>query len=410
MKTNRPLLLIVDGHRKEAFYAGLPEALERQLDGECRFVSPPGLLADDLRADLVLLDDESWPHIGAALPELRRRGIPSLHLVDGIVEWRNTWENPCLTGPAPRMPLFQPVLADKVACLGPAQARLLESWGNAGKCEVTGSPRLDLVPRCSALRRRRGAAPNRILVATARCPGFTAGQQEQTTAALRDVRAWFESAGPACEPVWRVAPEMEAVADGANTFGEVSLVEQLQAVDALITTPSTLQIEAMLAGVPVVLLDYSNRPHYLPAAWSITAPRHVAEILPLLAEPATQRLLYQDFLLQDHVASGPSVPRVVRLAEVMVETGRACRAAGAPLDFPPRIVGDSPATVRRIPGPDLAELHPDHPEFADADLPVLQAELGHLRRALKMGFGHAVYRALCQWEARRAQSRKRTRS
>ena len=35
------------------------------------------------------------------------------------------------------MPLFQPVLSHKVACLGRSQARLLESWGS-GCVRLTG--------------------------------------------------------------------------------------------------------------------------------------------------------------------------------------------------------------------------------------------------------------------------------
>ena len=39
--------------------------------------------------------------------------------------------------------IFQPVVGHKIACLGRSQARILESWGNVGKCEIVGAPRLD---------------------------------------------------------------------------------------------------------------------------------------------------------------------------------------------------------------------------------------------------------------------------
>ncbi len=77
------------------------------------------------------------------------RGIPTLILADGILEYRNTWEHPQL----PAGSLFQPVLGHKIACLGRSQARILESWHNGNRCEVTGSPRFDYVRRDGSVAR-----------------------------------------------------------------------------------------------------------------------------------------------------------------------------------------------------------------------------------------------------------------
>ena len=68
-----------------------------------------------------------------------KNNIPVLIIADGILEYKNTWERPDTTPGS----IFQPVLGHKIACIGRAQARVLESWGNLGKCEVVGLPRLD---------------------------------------------------------------------------------------------------------------------------------------------------------------------------------------------------------------------------------------------------------------------------
>ena len=79
---DRPHVLVVDGHRKRDFYANLVSA----VDAEWRSIAPPEVLAGvPPNTDLVITDDESWPWVGAALPELRRHGVPSLHLIDGIL-------------------------------------------------------------------------------------------------------------------------------------------------------------------------------------------------------------------------------------------------------------------------------------------------------------------------------------
>jgi hypothetical protein len=396
-----PRLLVVDGHRKRDFYANLVAT----IDADWKSVAPPELLAGVApNTDLVITDDESWPWVGAALPELRRRGIPSLHLIDGILEWRNTWEHPDTQSEADGMPRFQPVLADKIACIGPSQARLLESWGNVGKCEVTGSPRFDGVRR--AARRRPASEPYRVLVTTARTPGFSSTDVARVRESLVDLRGWFSqhraADGIGVEPVWRVTGDLTASVDPDGSSGGWSrgLTEQLATVDAVITTPSTVQIEGMLAGVPVALIDYLNRPHFVPAAWTMTAPGHIPETMPMLLAPDEPRMLYQDTILHDAVeCRSPAAPRVAALIEAMVAAGREARREGRTVRLPDRItVDEGNRHHSREERYDPASLHPSHPVLAQTNLSELQAEVGHLRRALRLSPTQMAYRIVCRCE------------
>lgn len=317
--------------------------------------------------------------------ELARRSVPTLHVIDGIVEWRNTWENPTHDAPGlPAMPLFRPILSHKVACLGRSQARLLESWGNRGKCEVVGLPRLDGMiegPR----RPRRDDGPFRILVATARTPGFTPDQLGRAERSLLDVKAWFETnpslEGRAVEPVWRVSGQLTSRLGlpraRHDAFG-TDLPGVLEKVDAMVSTPSTLLLEGMLAGIPVALLDYNNRPPYVPAAWSITAPEHVGAALGELLRPAANRMEHQEFLLHEALeCRTPAAPRLRKLISEMIRIGRECRREGKAPVFPERILEASSGAP---PSFETAELYPQH-EVLRQESARLQAELGHLRRA-----------------------------
>ena len=87
------------------------------------------------RPDLVISFEESHPERGICIAEATRKGISTLLEMDGIPEWRNTWSRMETAG---KRPVNQPVLSHKVACLGHADARLYESWGNTGKCGVIG--------------------------------------------------------------------------------------------------------------------------------------------------------------------------------------------------------------------------------------------------------------------------------
>ena len=386
-----PTILLVDGAEREPWYASLRSVVRaRWLDG----ATPRRIHAARGHIDLAVVNDErALPHAMDAVRCLAEQGIPTLHVLDGVLEWRNTWENPTYTlGAEPALPFLQPSLCHKVACLGRSQARLLESWGNLGKCEVVGVPRLDhFVTTPAGPKTDSDGATRRILVMTARTPGFTADQTAEVKQSLVDVKEWFAKhprlGGRPVQPVWRLTQGLAAEIGVENSLrdtfgGELGAV--LRNVDAVITTPSTALLEGMLAGRPVALLDYNNRPHYVPAAWSISAERHLGQVISELVVPPAARMLYQDTILHDALeCRTPASPRMVRLVEEMVRIGRECRACGRPLRLPRRILPDE-QDGHHLPEErfDYHTLYPDHPVFGDMDRAVLRMELGHLRREL----------------------------
>ena len=127
--------------------------IDDQWDPDRLLVNPP---------DIVVCVNDYHYDIVCCLDAAHKRGIPSLTLQDGILEWRCQYENPLFAdgGGAPQ---HQPVIANKIACLGPQSARQLAAWGNAPKVEVTGMPRLDhLLTRQPVARRQPG---QRLLLA-----------------------------------------------------------------------------------------------------------------------------------------------------------------------------------------------------------------------------------------------------
>ncbi len=252
----------------------------------------------------------------------------------------------------------------------------------------------------------RTEGPIRILITTARSPGFTQQQVDSVRASLRDLADWFDNAGSSYEPVWRVAPEVDEAVSGGNTMESASLSDQLQTADAMISCPSTVQLEGMKAGIPVALLDYGNRPAFVSAAWSITATDHIDEIVPALANPTPERMSFQDLLLYDSLeCRTPATPRVVTLANAMVESGQKSRADGTELRFERCILPD---TSDEAGGPthQRASMHPNHPVFAETNVAALQAEVGHLPRAMRLSPTQTLYRVLCRVEARMLRVRK----
>jgi hypothetical protein len=376
-----PRILLVDGIGRTSYYTELRAALDAEWLTE---LTPALEHAGCSAIDLAIVSQENHAPTSIALCRLIERGVPTLCLMDGISEWRFVWSRP--PGDL-RPPRHQPVLSHKVACIGRSQARLLESWGNVGKCEVVGLPRLDAL-RGRQARRPKAGQPVRLLITTAKTPAFTAEELQRVEQSLRDLKAWLDRARGTSrldvEPVWRLTFELATRIGVANQLSDDTgreLARVLTDVDAMVTTPSTCMLEGMLQSVPVALLDYNNCPHYVPAAWCITAPSHLDDVVPALVNPPAAGMLYQDTILHDALeCRTPAMPRLVRLIGEMIRLARECRQDGRPIGFPRRILPDE-QDGHHAPEPrfDLAALYPD-PGFGELmERRALLAEIGHLR-------------------------------
>ena len=143
----------------------------------------------------------------------KQNRVPVLVLADGVLEFRNTYQNPTVAAGS----IFMPVHGHKLACIGNSQARVVSSWDNAGKCEIVGLPRFDQLNDI----RKKGANsdkqqdPNsfRILVATARKPGFDTRQIETVRRSLMDLKKHFDSTpvihNKRLEITWRLTGDLE---------------------------------------------------------------------------------------------------------------------------------------------------------------------------------------------------------
>jgi hypothetical protein len=352
-------------------FVGTPELVAHQalpLQGllDLETIAPRDFLArlreGGVRSGAVcLFINEHFPEYREAITAAQEVDCPTLYVSDGITEWRSCWESEY----PPE--IWKPILCHKAACVGDSQARILESWGNWGKCEVVGSPRLDaLIGRQP--RQREAGQPVRILIMTAKRPGFRDSQRKLAVQSLRDLKAWFEKNpsvdGIGLQPVWRLTKELDRLVGVENSLNSLTggdLAAALLEVDAVITTPSTTMLEGMMQGLPTVLLDYNNCPHYVPAVWNITAPGHCDQIVPQRVNAPEAKLLYQTDILHDALeCCTPATPRFVGLVEAMEQIGRDCILANKPLQFPTRICiqwrrqPGGPAFPRSRTGPGIA--------------------------------------------------------
>ena len=361
---------------------------------DVRILSPEQITQQAKAGDLVVFYTEHFDAFRESSLQLKDNNVATLYMIDGILEWRNAWENSPDEIACPYT--MRPALSHKVACIGASQARTLAAWGNADKVEVVGIPRLDQLPidpaeTMSAERDRTPtndqATPLRVLVMTAKTPAFTVSQLETVRRSLRDLLAWQQAnpfmANRKVEFTWRLTRGLAAELEVDNQLDNLAgtdLHDQLEQVDAVITTPSTAVLEAMRMGLPVAQLDYHNCPHYVQTGWDIASADHITETLVQMADREPARMLFQRQQLADSLyLESNATERLTRLIELMLEFAKKQIAAGQALSFPANML---PRPKQQLADFDHASLYGSD-QFEESDVKVLQCQLAHSRREIE---------------------------
>jgi hypothetical protein len=262
-------------------------------------------------ADIVVSAHGLRPWINDAAMAAAKKDIPSLLLQDGVVEWCHTYQSKNASEGLVR---YQPCHFSHFAAFGPLWAQLVQFWNPAVQCHVIGNPRFD------GLQFRGGESNGKLVVATARTPFMHEAQKREVKQALIDIKETLETLG--VEPVWRI-PEILAEGLGVGKNSSVSrkqktIYDDLEGAAGLLSFRSTLCIEAMLLGIPVCVVDYSNLPQFFYATWNISRRDQIAPTVQRLLVPSPPELLHQSWLLsQLHPFHSGSSKRAAELIETL---------------------------------------------------------------------------------------------
>ncbi|GAA5509415.1 hypothetical protein [Novipirellula caenicola] len=356
-------------------------------------ITPPDVVTNEARpGDLAIFFSEHFDRFRSAIHDLKRRNVATLYAIDGILEWRNAWQN---RETEPACPwTMRPVLCHKVACIGASQARTLSTWGNTEKVEVVGIPRLDhlrleATPADTAPRESRPDQQLRLLVMTAKWPGFTEAQRHQIAQSLIDVKAWADTTAAVgnrpIELIWRLTGGMDRIIGVENSLRDTTgedLITALQRSDAVITTPSTAQLESMLVGKPTAILDYTNSPLYVDAAWRITCQGQLDHTITQLCDPPAERMHYQHTVLADSLQhDADATDRMMMLIDKMSEHANAMATHQQPLQFPAALL---PPLANPTPLLCAESIFPERAAATQNDAGMLSIELADAQREIKL--------------------------
>ena len=248
-------------------------------------VAPPWEESLAGKVDALVVSCEYFWVNRLAIAACQRLGIPTYHVLDGILEWRNLFENPRTTVAENGAPLYRPLISDHTFAMGEIQRLTLQWLGNAN-VHAFGLPRFDALPVKPC---RVGPVEERpkVLIATANTPWFS---EEQKARFCEEFGRLVDLLRPRRDLAieWRVA-EPVAVEFGLANSTQQPSTEALQSAAALITTPSSLAIEAMRLGVPTLVFDPYACPILNPSAWHATSASTVLHLLPSILNPDAER-------------------------------------------------------------------------------------------------------------------------
>ncbi len=254
--------------------------------------------------DALIVSSDHYLPSRVAIASCKRLGIPTFHVLDGVLDWRTSFENPEYDLERDGLPLYQPLICDHVFAMGVLQKQELNWLGN--DCvHATGLPRFDALARNSCRRGRLDARP-RILVATANTPWVTDEQKKHLVSQFAHLHTQLaKGASASSGGLWTYRISQELASElGIRADFSGSATQAIGQADVVVTTPSTFAIESMLAGVPTLIFDPFGFPVLTPAAWSATSWETVLRLLPSLLSPTEPLAAYQDYLCSQLVAPG----------------------------------------------------------------------------------------------------------
>lgn len=248
----------------------------------------------------------------------RMRGrIPSLTIQDGLIEHKSSQHR--FQG----IYRYRPLETDYIAVFGERSRALVAAYGaDKERVFVTGCPRFD-----TYLGRARQEKDGYVLITMANRPGYGTERALRFYALLDQVLEYMEGSGTAYKlrssrgirPGGIESPEklraslpLRVVAAITKSLqDQTNLQDDLEGASAVITTPSTVSLEAMLLDRPVCHLLPDPETVYTSSAWTITNSSDIPSVITELRNPPDLKKRYQKLVLEENLlTSGSATTRV----------------------------------------------------------------------------------------------------
>ncbi len=294
----------------EKFTGPIPEPLEPLF----RFAKPNETIQiEKILPDCRLVISTSYlpPPAHRWTFEARRRGIPTLLLVDGPLEWSNVYRSPSLRrrmGPG-QAGLFEPIIHDAVAGIGAAQIRWIgdRNAGRGIELMTYSNHRIQhrIQTRPGPLGDPERGEDLDFLVTTARTPYFDDAERQALTRCLLDACDALSAGGhryalrifdqPLLRSLRERRPELRLATGG-------SFASALARVSCVVGTPSSVLLEAMQHGKPTGTLIFRDTPLFYQTGWLLGGTSDWSASLESMLRREPERMEFQTRVLRENLS------------------------------------------------------------------------------------------------------------
>lgn len=284
---------------------------------------------------IAVTTDPVGPEMTTIMKNAKAKGIPSLALQDGIVEYEHCWKK--------RLDRYRPLITDCIAVFGNFTKQILMSWGIAeNRIFVTGCPRFD------SYHESKNTYPDKpnILLTCANTPYIDDESKNEFRLSFINITKELENCGINYsirlsrqktlslfknEPsiLKRLKTNQETISQNigykpAALFTSVirkfapnqfTIAKDICNSSAVITTISTVALESMALKRPVAILDYTGDTMYHTAPWKISDPKHIRVIVQELINPPPAKMMFQKQLFKEYILCDGKASR--RIANII---------------------------------------------------------------------------------------------
>jgi hypothetical protein len=193
--------------------------------------------------------------------------------MDGVFEWNNAYKNPKLSN----KPIMKPCMFNEAFVCGDLNTIAYLNFGfDAPKVRSFENPRV-FGPKEKTMNLDK---PMDLLITTANTPFFNDEERERLVILMKEVKAKAE-----LEEISFITRIFDSELLHDCGFSDVnneisgSFHDTLEKCKAIITTPSSISLEAMNKGVRVAHFFYRDVPVTIQAAWNVHMSINVSETL-----------------------------------------------------------------------------------------------------------------------------------
>jgi hypothetical protein len=284
-------------------FVGLVGGIPAWFKGVIEFVSKKEYLqaaALVSQASLVITHSYLSPRANYFILQARTRGIPTLLLVDGPLEWSNSYLNPSLrkTNAYFRGYMMEPLIHDAILAVSAAQAGYLAFRNpDRGITFMTYNNK-----RLSSVKSTASSAGRwQFLITTAKTPYFDDTEKNNLVHLLTQLTAALEQGGYSY--VFRIFDNalQEALSPKENLL-EGSFEEVLQQVECVIGTPSSVLLQSMASDKPVGTLIYRDSPLFYQSGWLVGGLCSLDATLASMLCREDTRMDFQTYCLEQNIS------------------------------------------------------------------------------------------------------------